>query len=258
MKIGIIGCGAIANFLLETVAQQRDSSLQITSILVRNGEKYEQLAKKYGITLHTNVNNFLAEPTDIVVEAATVEAVQQYLPLILPKKDVVVISIGAFVDELFLQQMEKLASENGRKIYLPSGAIGGLDLLQHANTLHGVKEVLLTTRKPAHTLTSEKMSEEKIIFQGTAKEAIKQFPKNINVAIVLSLATIGIERTQVRVIADPQAQENEHRIEATGAFGSMSLSVTNEPLPTNPRTSYLAALSVLSTLKNLNKTIKIG
>jgi len=257
MRIGVIGGGAIANFLLETIAENKDSSLQITSLLVRHAEKYEHLAAKYNIQLHTDVADFLAEPTDIIVEAATVEAVQQYLPLMLPKKDVVVISIGAFVDELFLQQMEKLASENDRTIYLPSGAIGGLDILQHANALNGVQEVLLTTRKPAHTLTSEVITEEKVIFQGTAQEAIKRFPKNINVAIVLSLATIGMEQTKVRIIADPQAHKNEHRIEAKGAFGTMSLSVTNEPLPTNPKTSYLAALSVFSTLKNLNKTIQI-
>src|SRR5690625_2031431 len=132
MKIGLIGGGAVAQFLLDTLEKQKNSSLEITNILVRDREKYQHLTKKYDVTLHTNIEQFLAEPTDIVVEAATVEAVEKYLPLILPRKDVVVISIGAFVDQGFLQRMTDLAQEYGRTIYLPSGAIGGLDLLQHA------------------------------------------------------------------------------------------------------------------------------
>lgn len=258
MKIGIIGCGAIAQFLLSSTKKEKDSSLKITDILVRDAKKYEQIARQYDVKLHTNINDFLKAPLDIVVEAATVEAVQQFLPSILPKKDVVLISIGALVDQLFLREMQELAKTYGRTIYLPSGAIGGLDLLQHANALQGVQEVTLTTRKPAHTLTSEKLTGAKIIFQGTAEEAIKQFPKNINVAIVLSLATIGMHRTTVKIVADPSLDKNEHHIQATGEFGEMSLTVANEPLPTNPKTSYLAALSVLSTLKNLKQTIKIG
>lgn len=258
MNIGIIGAGAIAQFLIKTIHEQKNSSWQVTSILVRDREKYEHLTVTYGIKLHTNVDQFLAEPMDIVVEAATVEAVQHFLPIILPKKDVVIISIGAFVEEVFLAQMQNVAKENNRTIYLPSGAIGGLDLLQHANALEGIEEVLLTTRKPAHTLTSENLNAEKIIFSGTAREAIQQFPKNINVAIVLSLAGIGMDHTQVNIVADPKANKNTHQIEISGTFGKMSLSVTNDPLPDNPKTSYLAALSVFSTLKHLNQTIQIG
>src|SRR5699024_10620999 len=140
-----------------------------------------------------------------------------------------------------------LGKDQERTIYLPSGAIGGLDLLQHAQALDGLHNVSLTTRKPAHTLSEKSITEEKVVFQGTAEQAIQQFPKNINVAIVLSLATIGIEQTKVSIIADPEAENNEHRIDATGEFGTMSLTVTNEPLPTNPNTSYLAALSLFST-----------
>lgn len=257
MNIGIIGCGAIANFLLEEISQVKDSSFNISSILVRSKDKYERIAKKYGVSLHTNVEKFLQEPIDLVVEAATVEAVQQSLPKILPKKDVIVISIGAFVDKQFLQKMISLAKAKDRTIYLPSGAIGGLDLLQHANTLGELEEVTLTTRKPAHTLIEETITEERIIFSGTAAEAIKKFPKNINVAIVLSLATLGIDQTKVKIIADPEATKNEHHIEATGVFGSMDLTVENEPLPSNPKTSFLAALSVLNTLKSLHTAIKI-
>lgn len=258
MNIGIIGCGAIAQFLLKAMKKEKNSSLQVTDILVRETKKYEQIADQYDVTLHTNIDDFLQASIDIVVEAATVEAVQQLLPSILPQKDVILISIGALVDQIFLQEMKQLAKTYGRTIYLPSGAIGGLDLLQHAHALQGVEEVILTTRKPAYTLTTEKLTEAKVIFKGTAEEAIKQFPQNINVAIVLSLATIGMKQTKVRIVADPFLDKNEHHIQANGEFGDMTLIVKNEPLPSNPKTSYLAALSVFSTLKNLKQTIKIG
>lgn len=258
MNIGIIGAGAIAQFLIKTIHEQANPPWRVTSILVRDRKKYEHLSETYDVKLHTNVDQFLAEPMDVVVEAATVEAVQHFLPLILPKKDVVIISIGALVDETFLEQMKKIAEENERTIYLPSGAIGGLDLLQHANALEGVEEVLLTTRKPAHTLTSESLVTEKIIFSGTAREAIQLFPKNINVAIVLSLVGIGMDQTTVNIVADSKVNKNTHQIDISGTFGKMSLSVTNDPLPDNPKTSYLAALSVFSTLKHLNQAIEIG
>src|SRR5690625_2177702 len=128
MKIGLIGGGAIAHFLLESIAEQKDSTVQITDILVRDRETYKSLTEKYDVTVHTDIKQFLVEPRDIVVQAATVKAVEKYLPHVLRKKDVVVISVGAFVDQNFLQRMSGLAKEHGRTIYLPSGAIGGLDL----------------------------------------------------------------------------------------------------------------------------------
>lgn len=113
------------------------------------------------------------------------------------------------------------------------------------------------TRKPAKALGVE--SEDKfVLFDGPAKEAIQQFPQNANVAITLSLAGLGVEKTRVRIIADPAIKQNIHTIQATGEFGNLEFTFQNYSLPTNPKTSYLTALSLLSTLKSLNKQIQIG
>ncbi len=257
LNIGLIGGGAIATFLLEEIEQKDIKEIYIRSVLVRDLQKYAHL-EKYGITLYTDVEEFLDSQIDLVVETATVEAVREIIPTVLKKKDVILISIGALVDDDFLQELKAIAKLHKRSLYLPSGAIGGLDLLQNANALNGVERVTLTTRKPAHTLTDEPLTGEKVIFSGSAREAIAKFPKNVNVAIVLSLAGIGMDKTEVQVVADPNTNKNAHTIVTKGVFGSSEMTVTNEPLPSNPSTSYLAAMSVLSTCLSQSKMVCIG
>src|SRR5690606_7116594 len=96
---------------------------------------------------------------------------------------------------------------SGRNLYLPSGAIGGLDFIQNINAASLLKEVTIETRKPAHTLVEETLTEEKIVFKGPATEAIKKYPKNVNVSIALSLAGVGLQKTKVVLVADPDATE---------------------------------------------------
>ena len=96
------------------------------------------------------------------------------------------------------------------------------------------------------------------MFEGKAGEAVQKFPKNINVSIVLSLAGVGTEKTKVKIVADPTIDKNTHVIGASGDFGTFEFTVENEPMPSNPKTSYLAALSILSTLQSKNKPIVIG
>src|SRR5690625_5102882 len=129
MKIGLIGAGAIANFLLKEMNQNSTSNSQIVSILVRDREKYVALESEFNINLYTALDEFLTSNIDIVVEAANIEAVKTTLPKVIQEKDTVIISIGALVDEEFLQQVTELAQTNRHSIYLPSGAIGGLDLI---------------------------------------------------------------------------------------------------------------------------------
>lgn len=208
MKIGIIGAGAIANFLLEQL--KHDQKFKITSVFVRDIEKYDALQKKFNVTLYTDVEKFLQSDIDIVVEAANIEAVKSLMPTIIRQKPAVLISIGALVDEELLANLTVLAIEFNQSLYLPSGAIGGLDLLQNAHALGNVTSVALTTRKPASSLVSHQIQEPKTIFQGTAEEAIAKYPKNMNVSIVLALAGIGFKETVVTLVADPTIEQNIH------------------------------------------------
>lgn len=258
MNIGLIGGGAIAKFLLEKINIHNLQNMQITSVYIRDEKKYHDFIQQYDVRLFTDIDQFLQSDIDVVVEAANVEAVQQLLPTVLKKKDAVIISIGAFVEERFLQKVYTIAESSDQNIYLPSGAIGGLDLLQNAHALDEVSSVALTTRKPAASLTNEDLDDEQVVFSGTAASAIEKFPKNINVSIILSLAGIGTDQTEVTIIADPTATKNEHTIDLKGKFGTASLLVTNNPMEDNPNTSYLASLSVLSTLKKLTNRVHIG
>lgn len=258
MKIGVIGAGAIAKFLLRNVNQNQYGNMQITSILVRNKEKYEMLESDYGVELFTDIEPFLDSSIDIVVEAADIHAVKALLPLVLKKKDAVVISVGALADVALLSEINNLVSKYNNKVHLPSGAIGGLDLLQNANALGTLKRVVLTTRKPASSLIEEEIDEAKVIFEGKAIDAITQFPKNMNISIVLSLAGLGIDNTEVRLVADPHIDKNIHQVDIRGDFGEASFSITNNPFPENPKTSYLAAMSILGTLQRMNEQIRLG
>ncbi|MBM7599343.1 aspartate dehydrogenase [Virgibacillus halotolerans] len=259
MNIGIIGGGAIASFLLKEINHNQVPGLYVQSIYIRDEEKYSALTKNYGVGLYSDLSQFLASDIDIIVEAANIQAVRKLIPAVLKKKDVILISIGALSEELLYQNIYAVAEKYKRIVYLPSGAIGGLDLLQSAHALGGVHEVSLTTRKPARSLLDEEeVDKEVVIFDGTANEAIKKFPKNINVSIILSLAGIGIQKTRVKIIADPVIENNSHMINISGTFGTASFSINNAPMATNPKTSYAAALSVLSTLQRCTSNIKLG
>lgn len=149
MKIGIVGAGAIAQFLLDKVNGEKMPDMKITSVYVRDKAKHKSLQSTYDIRLFDKLDDFLNSSIDIVVEAANVEAVRTLTPMILEKKDVVLISIGALDDESFLSELYGQAESYDRSIFLPSGAVGGLDLLQNAHALGEVSQVTLTTRKPA-------------------------------------------------------------------------------------------------------------
>ncbi len=259
MKIGIVGTGNISTFLLDQVKKNNDFEGEVVAIFGRNQEAGMQLSERFGVEFHIDFETFLESAMDIVVEAATGEAVRLYAKDILGSdKDLIVSSIGAFSDIQFLDEISALTKKNGRHMYLPSGAIGGLDLLKSANALNGLKRVQITTRKSPASLGMDGDCPEEILFEGSAREAIQRFPKNVNVALVLALAGIGVEKTGVRVIADPAIARNTHTIEAEGSFGYMHLKVENNPMPTNPKTSLLAALSILAALQNKEDSVKIG
>lgn len=258
MNIGIIGAGAIATYVLDELAIQTKTPIHVRSLLVRDRTKYADLAARHQVELYTEMDDFLSSDIDVVVEAANIDAVKELLPTIIRKKKVVIISIGAFVDRDFYTEMLQLAQDYQRKIYLPSGAIGGLDLIQNAAATGTLTNVSLETRKPAHTLVDEFVKHERVIFNGTAAAAIQQFPKNINVAIALGMAGLGLEQTNVTIIADPNVNRNLHTITTQGAFGKATFQIENEALPTNSRTSYLAAMSVIGTLKRCRQQIQIG
>ncbi|ETP70392.1 aspartate dehydrogenase [Planococcus glaciei CHR43] len=258
MNIGIIGTGNIASYLLEQINHKQLANGRVTAIFGRNQEVGQRLSEDFEADFYTDLKSFLNLPLDIVVEAATVEAAGIYVKdVVASKKDLVVSSIGVFKNIAFLEELTALAESKGTQIFLPSGAIGGLDILQSAKAAGGLDRVQITTRKSPASLGIE-ADEARVIFDGSAFEAVGKFPKNINVALVLAIAGIGVEKTKVRIIVDPDIEQNSHTIEAEGEFGRMQLQVENNPTPSNPKTSLLAALSILSVLQNKDRALRIG
>lgn len=262
MNIGIIGVGTIGKFLLEKINDEKVvSGYQITAVFDERHQSkgvLRDLSNKYNFTVYDEIDTFLKSSVDLIVECANVEVVKQYAGQIIHEKDLLLISVGALADSMFYQELKEVATAKGTKVYLPSGAIGGLDVLRGANALGGLDSVKLVTRKPTEALSVDPIEEETTIFEGTAKDAIMNYPKNANIAIVISLSGIGVDKTRVKIIADPTVTKNVHRLEATGDFGKLELTLENSPYPTNPKTSYLTALSILSSLQSLKETTLIG
>jgi aspartate dehydrogenase len=260
MRIGLIGGGNIGKFLLQSI--NIDGLLpggKIVGLYTRNQQTAEQLGAQFDIENYSDIQSLIQSNIDLVVEAATIEVVKDHAAAILKSgKDLVLSSVGALADVNFYQNLEGICRESSTKIHLPSGAIGGLDVLKASKSNGELESVSIITRKPPQALPGAPADREHVMFEGTANEAIELFPKNINVSIILSLAGLGPNQTGVKIISDPTVRKNSHSIEATGSFGKLSLSVENDPMPNNPKTSYLAALSVLSVLKNIDAVVKVG
>lgn len=211
----------------------------------------------------------LLHSVDLVIESASQNAVRLLIPRVLEAGcDVMILSVGALADEELRKKLFRLAQQNNCKLYFPSGAVVGIDGINSASAAE-ISSVTLTTRKPPSGLAGapyvvckgielEKIETETLLFEGSASEAVKAFPANVNVAATISLAGIGFERTKVRVIADPALSRNVHEITVEGEFGKFFTRVENLPSPENPKTSYLAALSAISTLKKILNPVKIG
>ncbi|KIL39060.1 aspartate dehydrogenase [Gordoniibacillus kamchatkensis] len=260
MNIGLIGCGNIGKFLLESLnASAVIPGSRIAAVYDPRSDLSADSVQRFGVRQYREFDDFIRHDMDLVVEAANIQAVRQYAAAILKHgKNLVLISVGALADRHFYDSLNEVCRSTGKQIYLPSGAIGGLDVLKAAASMGQLDSVTITTRKPPKALTEETIDSETVLFDGSAGEAIALFPKNINVSIILALAGLGPDKTNVKIIADPNVEKNNHSIEATGSFGKLHLHVENDPMPSNPKTSYLAALSILSTLKNQSQAIHIG
>jgi aspartate dehydrogenase len=181
--------------------------------------------------------------------------VEEIVPLILEQgKNVIVMSVGALMDPNLRNRLEKIAKQNNAHVYAPSGAIVGLDGIKAAS-IGKIKEVSLVTRKNPRSLGIS-TDKEKILYEGKARDAVRKFPLNINVAAALSIAC-GRE-VDVKIIADPAVDRNVHQVYVAGDFGEIRTTTTNMRCSLNPKTSVLAAYSAIKLLKSLNENLSIG
>ncbi len=266
-KIGVVGCGAMGSKIARWIARDFVKAARIGAVydidLVKASALAARLRKKNIV-----VKNLadLIRRSDFVVEASSGEASADIARRALKhRRDCLVMSVGGLLNA---PDVFNLAKKKNCSLYVPSGALCGIDGLK-AHRLAGIKKITLTTRKPPQALKGspyviknrinlDNLKEEREIFEGSARDAVLAFPQNINVSATLSMAGIGKERTRVRVICSPGSSVNVHEIEVESAAGRAIIRCENNPSPDNPKTSYLAIMSAIATLKQIFDPVKIG
>ena len=258
-KIGIVGCGTIGTEVAKNLATRFSSRGKLTAIADTDKAKANDLLQNLGVSCPIIDKNELIDAVDLIVEAASPQAVKELLPLALEKdKEIMIVSTGGLIG--FPDIFAVLAKHAG-KIHIPSGAIVGLDGIRVAAQAK-LEKITLTTTKPPRGLKGvaylqeqgidlDKIDSDTVVFDGTVKEAVSAFPKNINVCATLALTAKNPDLVKVRIIASPTIARNVHQIEIEGNFGKITCMTENVPSPTNPKTSYLAVLSVIETLDRI-------
>lgn len=269
-KIGLLGCGAIGTQIALAIDTGKIPA-ELTHVYDFEKTKSEALSaklKKKPIIVD-NPHLLSSNHVDLVVEAASQDAVRNHaLSIIQNRKDLMIMSVGALLDESILDVLLDACKEFKKQVYLPSGAIAGLDAIKSVkDELESV--TLTTTKNPkslagakffeTHKVDLDEITKPTVLYEGNAKEAVSLFPANINVAALLSLAGLGSEKTRVKIVADPATDKNTHQIEAHGKFGKLTINVQNVPDPANPKTSRLATLSAIECLRTVcSGDIRIG
>ncbi|MGJ7575046.1 aspartate dehydrogenase [Variovorax sp. RB2P76] len=256
-RIGLIGYGAIGRAVHELLLIHATGTATVAGILIPPSASIEPAAQNESLVVTDRLETLLAADIDIVVECAGHNAVDAYaVDVLRAGLDLVLVSIGALADAEREQRLRHEATAAGRQMLLPSGAIGGIDWIGAARSA-GLSEVLYRSRKSplawsgtdAERLVDlASLTSAAIFFRGTAREAAIRFPRNANVAATVALAGLGLDATQVELIADPATRHNVHEIEADSAGGSMSARIKGMPDPGNPKTSLMTGHSVLRTI----------
>jgi aspartate dehydrogenase len=261
MRLGIIGNGAISRYV-QAAALERGH--EICALLLRP-ESLAEHAARLGDTVCVDRISDLPDDIEIILDCAGHAALRLHGAEILRGgTDLITVSLGALADADVYRELQAAAIKGAARLHLASGAIGALDCLRAAR-VGKLQSVTYVGRKPPHSwkgspaetrLDLDNLSAgAETHFAGSARIAATEYPKNANVAAAVALAGAGFDDTQVRLIADPGVAENIHEVRATGDFGSFSFEIRGHSLPDNPRSSALAAMSVISKLEQESQSI---
>jgi aspartate dehydrogenase len=264
LRVAVAGLGPIGKRVVEALDRGMNG-LVLTAVSVQSPEKHQGWLNALKAPPRILPIEALSDVADMVVECAPSKLVRSIVaPFVGSGKTAVVLSAGALLEN---DDLIELAKQHGGQIVVPTGALIGLDAVTAAavGTIHSVRMV---TRKPVRGLAGapyivennidiERITEPLKIFEGSAREAAKGFPANLNVAVALSLAGIGPDRTQLQIWADPALTRNMHRVEVESDSASFSMSIENIPSE-NPKTGLITALSVIAYLRKQGSALRVG
>lgn len=266
MRVALIGLGCIGVTVARALLQQEDAKdIQVVAVLVRL-ERLEAAKEQdtLGLCFVSTIEELLQAQPDIVVECAGHSAVKKFGEKVLSAGiDFAVVSAGALADDAVYSSLVQAARENHATMYVPSGALAGIDGLTAARYA-GLSHVSYTGRKPPSAwfgtpaedvVDLSRLEGEEIVFSGNARDAALQYPKNSNVAAIVALAGMGFDKTEVNLIADSRVTENQHHIEVHAKSGDFEVSLSGKPLPENEKTSALAAYSAVKCLVDRQSTV---
>lgn len=253
----LIGYGAMGRTVHAELASHARARVRF---IVETAERRASVQREVGpaIDVVQSIDE-LSQWPDLALECAGHEAVTSFVPELLSKGvDTIIASVGALAEEGLPERLELAAASGGAQLILVPGAIAGIDAIGAAG-IRALDNVTYTGRKPPQGWLGTPaearfelmaLRDATVIFEGSAREAARLYPKNANVAAMVALAGIGMERTRVTLIADPGVTRNTHDVHVTGEFGELELRVANNPLPANPKTSALAAFSIVRAINN--------
>lgn len=262
--VGLIGFGAIGRHIVSNWPQV-ESTYRLHSVLGRPAQLDELRSLcEVDVLVTDETQDFLADLPDIVIEAAGHQAVRTLAPDVLASgRQLYLLSIGILADEHFAETLKEASRRGGGRILIPAGALAGFDGLMalHAS---GLRHVRYTSKKPAFAWDGTPgadlfdlgaMMEATVIFQGSARDAARLYPKNANLAAAVAMAGIGLDATDITLIADPALAENVGEVEAEGDLGKLFVRVSGEADASNPKTSAIVGASVISALTNQAATL---
>lgn len=266
LKVGIIGLGAIGYRLVAILTRQFSGVCRVAYLCDLHEERIKTVRQKWTPRAEALSWPELVKKSDLIIEAASQEIALPVAQAALKKnKQVLILSVGGLLPWNGLSVITK---KTRGKLWIPSGALAGVDAILAARQGE-IRQVMLTTRKPVAGLQDapyflkknfklSKIKKPTLVFKGNAAEAIRAFPRNVNVAATLALAGLGAQRTRVRIYTSPTYHRNQHEVEVEGDFGRIRTEVENVPSPANPRTSKLAVLSTVATLKKIFGRVSVG
>ena len=267
LKIGIVGCGAIGSGIARYISKGLKKDCQLTGLYDIEYGRVERLRRELSAgPIGKSSLQALLKSCDLMIEAVNANSTREIVRgALLRKRNVIAMSVGKLLDA---QDLFDLARERGCHLLIPSGAIAGIDAIKSAS-LACIRAINLTTRKPLNGFANNPylvkkgvdlaaIKKETVLFKGNVASAVRFFPQNINVDATLALASRAKDKITVCIMTSPEYKNNSHEVEIIGDFGRIVTRTDNVVSPENPKTSYLAVLSGMQTLKQFCQGTGIG